>query len=76
MFCVVIAAYTTEIISARTDSATAAYLICYRNPKALTSGPRICHSLMGTAISSIMVCMMLMIFDVFIPCVDTRVIIM
>ena len=75
MFCVVIAAYTTEIIVPRTDSATAADIICYNNPKAETSGPRICNSLMGVAISSIMVCMVLMIFDVFIPCVDTKVII-
>ena len=75
MFCVAVAAYTTEITYSNTDSANAAYLICYDNPKALTSGHRICHSLMGAAISSIMVCMVLMIFDVFIPCVDTMVMI-
>ena len=76
MVCVAVSAYTTEIRFPRTESALAANLICYGNPKALTSGPRICNSLMGTAISSIMVCMMLMIFDVFIPCVDIKVIIM
>ena len=30
---------------------------------------------MGVAISSILVCMVLMIFDVFIPCLDTKVMI-
>ena len=74
-FCVIISAYTTEITFANTDSATAARLICYGNPKALTSSPRICHSLMGVAISSILVCMVLMILDVFIPCVNTKVMI-
>ena len=75
MFCVAVAAYTTEITYASTDSASAAYEICYDNPKAEYSASRICHSLMGAAISSIMVCMVLMIFDVFIPCVDTMVLI-
>ena len=75
MFCVAIAAYTTEITFASTDSAYVAGHICYQNPKAETSGHRICHSLMGTAISSILLCMVLMIFDVFIPCVDTMVMI-
>ena len=74
-FCVVIAAYTTEITFARTDSATAASSICYNNPKAQTSSPRICHSLMGVAISSILVCMVLIILDVFIPCVNIQVMI-
>ena len=76
MFCVAVAAYTTEITYRSTDSAYAVSEICYGNPKAEKSGHRICHSLMATAISSIMVCMMLMIFDVFIPCVDIMVIIM
>ena len=76
MVCVAIAAYTTELIFPRTDSALVGNSVCYRNPKAEIRGPRICHSLMGAAISSIMVCMVLMIFDVFIPCVDTMVIIM
>ena len=75
MFCVTVAAYTTEITTPSTHSAGAVYLICYGNPKAETSGHRICHSLMATAISSIMVCMMLMIIDLFIPCVDTKVMI-
>ena len=75
-FCVVIAAYTTEITFPRTSSAYAASLVCYsRNWKAEKSGPRICHSLMGVAISSILVSMVLMIFDVFIPCVDIKVMI-
>ena len=68
-----VAAYTTEITFASTDSAGAARQVCYQNPKAETSGHRICHSLMGVAISSIMLCMVLMIFDVFIPCVDPMV---
>ena len=74
-FCVVIAAYTTEISSQTTDSAYAASHVCYSNPKAEISGGRICHSLIGVAISSILVCMVLMIFDVFIPCVNTKVMI-
>ena len=80
-FCVVIAAYTTEIAAytteitfPSTDNAGAVYAICYANPKAEHSGHRICHSLMAAAISSIMVCMVLMIFDVFIPCLDKMVI--
>ena len=72
-FCVIIAAYTTEITFARTDSASAARSICYDNPKDQTSSPRICHSLMGVAVSSILVCMVLMILDVFIPCVNIKV---
>ena len=74
-FCVVIAAYTTEITYPRTGSAYAAHFVCYHNPKADKSGFRICLSLMGVAISSILVCMVLMIFDVFIPCVNTKVMI-
>ena len=74
-FCVVIAAYTIEITFQSTDGAYAASLVCYRNPKADKSGFRICLSLMGVAISSILVCMVLMIFDVFIPCVNTKVMI-
>ena len=79
MSCVAVAAYTTEITYSipnadRLSSAYAAGVICYANPKAEDSGHRICHGLMGAAISSIMVCMMLMIFDVFIPCVDTMVV--
>ena len=73
LFCVVIAAYTTEITFPTTDSDEVASDICNYNPKGVASGPRVCHSLMGVAISSILVCMILMIFDVFIPCVDTKV---
>ena len=72
----VVAAYTTEITFSSTDSASAAGQVCYNNPKADDSSHRICHSLMGVAISSIMLCMALMIFDVFIPCVDPMVTIM
>ena len=74
-FCVVIAAYTTEITFPSTDSARAADRVCFGTPKTEKSGNRICHSLMGVAISSILVCMVLMIFDVFIPCLDTKVMI-
>ena len=69
----VIAAYTVEITFGITTSAADAGKICYDNCEAKTSGWRICFSLMGVAISSIMVCMVLMIFDVFIPCVDMKV---
>ena len=78
LFCIVIAAYTTEIsiyTFQSTNSAYAAHLICYDNPKAETSGFRVCLSLMGVAISSILVCLVLMILDVFIPCVNTKVMI-
>ena len=71
-FCVVIAAYTTEITFQSTHKASS---VCFTNPGAEKSDARICHSLMGVAISSILVCMVLMIFDVFIPCLDTKVMI-
>ena len=73
LFCIIIAAYITEISFGSSSSADAVYQVCYENPKAETSGHRICNSLMGVAISSILVCMVLMIFDVFIPCVDLKV---
>jgi len=69
---VVIAAYTVEITFGITTSAGAARQICtYCDAKA--SNVRTCFSLMGVAISSIMVCMVLMILDIFIPCVDLKV---
>ena len=80
-FCVVISAYTTEIFIMFQYTSSTYYSfdpvaeICYNNPIAKESGHRICHSLMATAISSIMVCMMLMIIDLFIPCVNTMVMI-
>ena len=73
LFCVIIAAYTTEITYGNTDTDSAIANICYHNPKTEDSGHRICHSLVGVAISSILVSMVLMIFDVFIPCVDSMV---
>ena len=77
MSCVTVAAYTTEITYSNADRLSSAYaagVICYHNPNAKDSGHRICHGLMGAAISSIMVCMVLMIIDVFIPCVNTMVV--
>ena len=73
LFCVVIAAFTAEITYGETDVDYATYGICYYNPKAIHSGHRICFSLLASAISSIMVCMVLMILDVFIPCVEKMV---
>ena len=76
MFCIVIAAFTSEITFGGTDVDQSSSSICYGNPKAEHSGTRICLSLVATAISSIMVCMMLIILDVLVPCVDTMVKIM
>ena len=74
--CIVIAACTTEFTFGSTDIDLAAGSICYYNPKIEHSDARICHSLMAGAISSILVAMFLMNFDVFIPCMDKTVIIL
>ena len=71
--CIVIAASTTEFTSGWTECDYAAKLICYENPKVEHSDHRICHSLMAAAISSILVAMFLMNFDVFIPCMGKMV---
>ena len=76
VFSVIIIAYTTEITSGHTNSDKAAFLICYDNPRARHSDHRICHSLMAEAIASILISMMLMNFDVFIPCINKMVIIL
>ena len=76
MLCIVIAAFTSEITFGGTEVDQSSNPICYDNPKAEHSGTRICLSLVATAISSIMVCMMLIIIDVLVPCVDTMVKIM
>ena len=74
LFCIIIAAYTTEFtLASGAGNNHGVYQICYENPTAEDSGHRICLSLMATAISSIMVCMVLMVLDVFIPCVDSMV---
>ena len=73
LFSIIIAAYTTEITFATSNPDSAVGTICYDNPAAEDSGHRICHSLVAAAISSILICMVLMIFDVFIPCVDKTV---
>ena len=73
MFCLVIAAYTTEITFRRTDSVKAAYDVCNFYPNTATTNQHACLNLMSVAISSILVCMVLMILDVFIPCVNTKV---
>ena len=73
LFCIVIAAFTAEITYGQTDVHYATSRICYYNPKAIHSSHRICFSLLASAISSIMVCMVLMILDVFIPCVEKMV---
>ena len=71
--CIVIAACTTEFTFGSTHVDDDASNICYDNPKVEHSGTRICHSLMAGAISSILVAMFLMNFDVFIPCMDKMV---
>ena len=73
LFCLVIAAFTTEITFGNTDVDHVAKKICSSNPRAKISGGRICLSLVATAITSIIICVVLMIFDVFIPCVDKMV---
>ena len=73
--CIVIAACTTDFTYGYTHSDRAASRICYDNPKAKSSGHSICHSLMAEAISSILVAMFLMNFDVFIPCMNKMVMI-
>ena len=73
LLCIVIVAFATEITFGSTDVDRTARTICFDNPKAKNSGVRICCSLIAAAFSSIMVCMVLMIFDVLIPCVDAMV---
>ena len=73
---VIIIAYTTEITYGHTNSDKAAFLICYNNPRARNGDHRVCHSLMAAAVASILVSMMLMNFDVFIPCINKMVIIL
>ena len=72
--CIVIAACTTELTFGRTHGDKEASRVCYDNPKVKNSGGRICYSLMAGAISSILVAMFLMNFDVFIPCMSKMVI--
>ena len=72
--CIVIAACTTEFIYGRTYVDNAATRICYEHPKVKHGDARICHGLMAGAISSILVAMFLMNFDVFIPCMGKMVI--
>ena len=45
-------------------------IICYNNGGAFKSGHRICHNGLAAAITSILMCMMLLIFDTFIPCLN------
>ena len=73
LFCIVIAAFTADIRFGNTDVDHVAEKICYGNPRAKISGGRICLSLVATAITSIIICVVLMIFDVLIPCVDKMV---
>ena len=73
LFCVVIIALTIEITNGFSSVDKAARPICYDNPRAKLSGNRICHSSYAAAISSIMLCVVWMIFDAIIPCVDKMV---
>ena len=78
VFSIIIAAYTTEItigglVATEPSVVAKVSAICYVNPAAEHSDHRICSSLIAAAISSIMVCMILMIFDAFIPCVNNTV---
>ena len=73
--CIIIAACTTEFTYGRAHNDKEAGRICYDNPKVKNSSARICRSLMAEAISSILVAMFLMNFDVFIPCMNKMVMI-
>ena len=69
IFSIVIAAFTTELIHGKTQVDEAASSVCYYQRGDI----HICIGLVAVAISSIMVCMMLMILDVLIPCVNKMV---
>jgi len=56
---------TKEIVPSR--------LICYANGGAEKSSHRVCSNGIAAAISSILVSMMLLMFDAFVPCLDKTV---
>ena len=71
-FSIVIAAYTAELVGTRADPIVPSTVICFGN-QYKESAHRVCKNGIAAAISSILVCMMLLMFDVFIPCLDKMV---
>jgi len=72
-FSVIIAAYTTELSFTSAEPIIPSRLICYANGGAEKSDHRVCSNGIAAAISSILVSMMLLMFDAFIPCLDKTV---
>ena len=72
-FSVVIVGYTSELAFTNAEPMIPSRYICYSNPGAYQSGHHICNNGVAAAVSSILVCMMLLNFDVFIPCLDKMV---
>ena len=72
-FSVVIAGFISEAAFTSSDPIVPSAIICYNNGGAFKSGHRICHNGLAAAIASILVCMMLLIFDAFVPCLNRMV---
>ena len=72
-FSIIIAAYTTEVGFTSSDPIYPSRDICYFNGGAQKSGHRICHNGIAAAVSSILICMMLLTFDAIIPCLNRSV---
>ncbi|XP_065905153.1 uncharacterized protein [Dysidea avara] len=69
-FSVVIVGFTSELLFSEESNLNPAAFMCYANSGAEKSDHRICHNGIAAAVSSILVCMMLLIFDTFIPCLN------
>jgi len=72
-FSIIIAAYTTEVLFTRSDPIFPSAEVCYLNDAAQKSDYRICHNGIAVAVSSILICMMLLTFDTIIPCLNKSV---
>jgi len=72
-FSIIIAAYTTELLFTDSDPLSPSVAICYLNDAAQKSDHRICHNGIAAAVSSILICMMLLTFDTIIPCLNRSV---
>ena len=72
-FSIIIAAYTTELGFTSSEPILPSAAICYVNYAALKSDHRICHNGVAAAVSSILICMMLLTFDAIIPCLNRSV---
>ena len=65
--------FTSELLFSEESNLNPAAFMCYANSGAEKSDHRICHNGIAAAVSSILVCMMLLIFDTFIPCLNKMV---